>query len=76
MDTITNEQMLDALRVLGNVCADAKGICDQCRLYSNRQKGCLLQGDHALLLHKAEGLKFDLINMKEEETYDKQGYNY
>lgn len=67
MDKITDEQMFEALSVLGMVCADAKGICDECRLYSNRQKGCLLKGDHALLLHKAEGLKHDLINLRRED---------
>lgn len=66
MDNITNERMFEALDTLGLICAEAKGICDECRLYSNRYKGCLLQGDHALLLHKAEGLKHDLVNLKEE----------
>lgn len=64
---MTDAELIKLLEQLGSVCAEANGICDQCKLYSNKQHGCFLKGEHALLLHKGSSLRTDLINLKGDE---------
>lgn len=64
---MTDAELIELLDKLGLVCAEANGICDQCRLYSNKQHGCFLKGEHALLLHKGSSIRADLINLKGDD---------
>lgn len=60
-------EILYVLELLGSICANANGVCEECPLWSNRQHGCFLKGEHALLLHKGSSLETDLINLKESD---------